>query len=188
MAADEAVIRSDQIAARLEALGVDASSIDKRTMSQLNKLESSIAIEVELYREARSEMKSHTLNVSTLSKASGISRATFYNKPLLRKYADAARQAYAIEDENAELERVKKELAEKSDALAKMLEREAELIVLAAENKRLKRRIEALSKYIDDMPNDIRAELGSWGLEPSGLGFAAKDKLPDDITASLRSI
>lgn len=188
METDEAVVGSDQVAARLEAMGIEPSSIDRRTLSQIKKLEEAIAIETERYRAARSEMKSHTLSVSTLSKASGISRATFYNKPLLRKYVDAARQAYAIKDESAELERLQKELSEKNEALAKMLEREAELVILAAENRRLNRRIETLRKYIDDMPNDIRAELESWGLEPSGLGFTATDKLPEDVNANLHTI
>lgn len=172
MAANEAVAAVDRVTEKLASMNEDPESIDKRTMAQLEKLEEAIAAEVERHRAARAEARAHAITVSNVSKASGISRATFYNKPLLRRYVDASRKSCGIDDEEAELERLREALAEKNRAVEGMIARDAELVVLAMENKRLRHKVETLEKYITDMPNDIRAELEAWGLEPSGLGFA----------------
>lgn len=190
MAANDNLAIDALVIERLTSMSIDPATIDKRTFEHLAQIEEAIIAEAASYRAARAEARTHHINVSNISKVSKISRATFYNKPLLREYLNDSRKTCGVGDEEAELERLKKTIAEKDETIEAMTMRDAELVVLASENKRLRHKIENLERYISDPPSDIRTELEAWGLESFDPGITtfgdealAKDKklqFPED--------
>lgn len=169
MAANEPLTAGERILGRLTSMGEDAKRLDKRTIEQLRKIEQAVAEELEGRKAALAKARSCDLSISRISKASGISRATFYNKPLLQSYVEAARADLEGEDDSL-VARLRARLEEKEEALKAMVARDAELVVMSAENRRLRNRVAALEKYIADMPSEVRADLEAWGHDPGKSG------------------
>lgn len=153
-----------RIADTLRAIGVSASDVDARTWAQLEQVEACVTSEVNLYRAAKEELRRHRLSIDSVHKLSGISRQTFYNKDgLLARYVERRRADEKVALESEASTALRKKLDEALTKIRKLEERDGELVILAAENERLRKRIEALDAYIKSMPDEIQQELESYG-------------------------
>ncbi|WP_261434105.1 hypothetical protein [Xiamenia xianingshaonis] len=79
--------------------------------------------------------------------ASGVSRATFYNKPLLAEYV-ALSKSEAVGNRGATASRA--ELEEANAKMRRLMERDGELVLALADNERLTKRVEALEAMLKD--------------------------------------
>ena len=134
----------DDIKATLEALGENYDSVDKITMKHLRKIEKAVADEVEKREQAITEAKSHNLSVASVSKASGVSHATFYNKPILSRYVNARKEILINRNTIDVADSLKKRLDEANRQLDAMHEQGAEIVQLHIENEKLKQRVRML--------------------------------------------
>ena len=137
------------IADKLAMLNVNLDDLDDRTMDQLRKIESAVIREEEALEKARAILRGKGFSISSISAASGVSRATFYNKPLLADYLEL-RKKDAMGDEPEATVR-KAELDEAKEKITKLMESDGELVLSLADNERLSKRIEALEAVLRDM-------------------------------------
>lgn len=154
----------EMVKATLAELGVEYDSQKSNTLAQLFRLEEAIACEIRLRKEA----DSHNLSVLSLSKLSGISRQTFYNKQILVDYIDRRKRNSGICAQEETETKLKSELEEAKSVIEKLMSRDGEIVLLKIENDRLKKRISSLEKYIEDM-QDNRA-----GALPEGVTVIAR--------------
>ena len=134
----------DDIKATLEALGENYDSVDKITMKHLRKIEKAVADEVEKRELAIAEAKTHNLSVASVSKTSGVSHATFYNKPILSRYVNARKEILINRNTIDVADSLKKRLDEANRQLDAMQEQGAEIVQLHIENEKLKQRVRML--------------------------------------------
>lgn len=171
MDGENALSLSETIDERLSKLDKRLGDFDSRTQAQLEKIERAIQSETALRRAAEAEAKRHDINVVAIATASGISRATFYNKPVLKEYVEEARQAEGFDSDKTELDALKERLREAEETIGKLKKRDGELVVMMAENDRLRKRVEGLESFIEKMPTDIRHDFEAMGIVipfPSG--------------------
>lgn len=136
--------REQDIRNTLEALGIDYEDVDKRTMKHLIKIENAVAEEMDKREQAIAEAKVHNLSVASISKASGVSHATFYNKPLLSRYVNARKEILINRNTIDVADSLKKRLDEANRQLDAMHEQGAEIVQLHIENDKLKARVRML--------------------------------------------
>lgn len=141
---------SDRIAETLASMGEDLSGVDGRTLRQLERLEGAISAEAGEVERLRLELRAHGMTVSEMAKASGISRATFYNKPLLARYLEARKAQLGIKGEDKALAAAVARAEEAERKVALMTERDGELVLAAANRRRLERRVESLEKALEE--------------------------------------
>lgn len=143
---------SGKVAATLRAMGVDPTSVDGRTLLQLEKIEAAISSEADAYRSAKADMRSHMLTIDNISKVGGVSRPTIYAKAELIRYIERRRGEEKVFCESERVESLKARLRDAEDRLAKMVNRDGELVVAHAEIERLRERIRRLEEYVGDVP------------------------------------
>ena len=141
---------SVRIAGTLAAMGEDPSAIDARTMRQLESLEAAVSSEAEAVERLHRELSAHGMSVSEMAKASGISRATFYNKPLLARYLEARRSQTGIGKADGALAAAVARAEEAERKVELMAQRDGELVLAAAERKRLEKRVESLERALEE--------------------------------------
>ena len=157
--------RDAKVLAALEACGQGADAIDDRTWGQIEKVEAAVLEEARLHREARAEARKHTLSIDSISKRSGVSRQTFYNKGgLLAGYTQQRRREEGVATDSEVLESLRRRLGEAEGKLAKMTDRDAKLVALYAENARLKDQVKRLMEFTDGIPRDLMEEIEASGV------------------------
>ena len=163
MARAENITDAQALSIVLDELEIPSADRDSRTMSQLTRIEAAITEEIEERDELRKRLHALNFSISEISSRSGVSRATFYNKPLLSKYVEHRRNQ-ELHDAGAEkLEAAKDRIAQLEDKVEKLLRRDGELVLAKMENDRLKKRVAALESYFDSIPQDIQEELTASG-------------------------
>lgn len=55
-------------------------------------------------------------------------------------------------------------LSEAEETIGKLRRRDGELVVMAAENERLRKRVEGLEAFIEKMPKDIKSDFEARGI------------------------
>lgn len=148
MASDEYIDNSDAIRETLANIGVDVADVDKITMKHLLKIEAAIEEEISLYEAAKRDQRAHSLSVSSVSQASGVSHATFYNKKILSEYVAARREQAGISNESEKIASLKERLEEAERQVKELNKRDARLVQALIENDRLKSENEILRKRI----------------------------------------
>lgn len=164
MADEKTLCLSDAIEKKLNAVGKCLKDIDPRTQNQLEKIEHAIQSESSLREKAEGEARAHEISIASIAKASGVSRATFYNKPVLKEYVESARDGEDSDSPKAESELLAKRLEHAEEVISKMQKRDGALVVMAAENERLRKRVEILEGFVTAMPNDIRQDFDARGI------------------------
>ena len=139
-----------RVAETLAGMGEDPSGVGGRTLQQLERLEGAISAEAREIERLRLELRAHSMTVSEMAKASGISRATFYNKPLLARYLEARKAQLGIKGEDKALAAAVARAEEAERKVALMAERDGELVISAAERRRLEKRVESLEKALEE--------------------------------------
>lgn len=147
MAGDEDLRVKNAVARKLEAMGVGGADMDARTAGQLEKIERALQAEEAELAKARATIRGRGFALSAVSAASGVSRATFYNKPLLAEYIELSK-AEAVGDAGATAP--KAELEEARERVRLLMERDGELVLALADNERLSKRVEALEAALED--------------------------------------
>lgn len=147
----------------LEAMGVDAGSLDVRTVGQLARMEPAIAGIAEAHRAAKAEMRRHMITKENVSKASGVSRPTINGKPVLERYIEFRRAEEGVLYENEVIASLKRRLKEAEEKVGKLALRDGELVAALAEVERLKDRNKRLEEYIGDIPPYMKEELEAAG-------------------------
>lgn len=147
----------------LDELEIPSEDRDGRTMSQLARIEAAITAGIEEREELRRRLNALNFSISEISNRSGLSRATFYNKPLLSKYVEHRRNQELHDADAEKLEAAKDRIAQLEDKVEKLLRRDGELVLAKMENDRLKKRVAALEGYFDSIPPDIQEELTASG-------------------------
>ena len=147
MAEEDGLSVHDAIAGKLAALGVSMAEVDARTLRHLEKVEVALQDEVERLERARATVRGRGFALSAISTASGVSRATFYNKPLLAEYVEHSKSE-AVGGPGGTASRA--ELDEANEKVRRLMERDGELVLALADNERLAKRVEALEAALDD--------------------------------------
>ncbi len=147
----------------LESMGVDAGSLDERTLGQLARIEAAIASIAEANRAAKAEMRRHMITKESVSKASGVSRPTINAKPVLERYIEFRRVEEKVFFENEQIRSLRRRLREAEKRVEMLVRRDGELVVALAEVERLKERNKRLEEYISDIPPYLQEELDALG-------------------------
>lgn len=147
MAGDKDLLMSGAIVRKLEAMGVDEADVNARTAGQLEKIENALRAEEAELSKVRATVRGRGFAFSAVSTASGMSRATFYNKPLLAEYVEFSK-AETVSNADATASRTELEETKKEAHL--LMERDSELVLTLAENERLSKSVEALETALED--------------------------------------
>ncbi len=148
MAESEGLNVREAVERKLIALGVDADDVNVRTLRHLELIEKAVQAEEERLKQAKATVRGRGFVLSAISAASGVSRATFYNKPLLAEYVALSRSE-AVGDIDATASRA--ELAAANAKVRRLMERDGALVLALADNERLAKRIEALEAALEDV-------------------------------------
>lgn len=131
------------IAAALKKLGVQ--DVGEKTFIQLVQVERAILQELETIKDLRKEALRHNLSVDSIHKLTGISRQTFYNKDrLLAEYVALRKSESFLGAESRSAEERSHRIADLEAAIQQMATRDSEIVLLSAENRRLKERVASL--------------------------------------------
>lgn len=162
---EHAAVREDaKVLAALAACGREADDIDERTWAQIEKVEKAILEEASLHKDAKAEAKRHMISIDAISKKSGVSRQTFYNKGgLLADYTQQRRRDEGVAADSEVVESLRRRLDEAETKLAKMTDRDAQLVALHAENVRLKSQVKRLMEFAEGIPSDLKEEIKATG-------------------------
>lgn len=128
----------------LKALGVNTDTVDKRTLGHLRKIEEAISREAEERKKAEAEVRRHNFSVSAISKISGVSHATFYNKAILSRYVNARKENVIARTATGASESLRQRLEEAQRQLDTMNKQGAQMVQLQIENDRLRKRVRML--------------------------------------------
>lgn len=161
-----AAVREDaRVLAALAACKREADDIDERTWGQIEKVEKAILEEASLHKDAKAEARRHMISIDSISKKSGVSRQTFYNKGgLLADYTQQRRKDEGIAAACEVAESLRRRLDEAEAKLAKMTDRDAQLVALHAENARLKNQVSQLMEFTEDIPSKLKEEIIASGV------------------------
>lgn len=164
--AEHAAVKGDpKVLAALDACGFEPAGLDERTWGQIEKVEAAVQEEAELHREAKAEARRHMLAIDTVSKKSGVSRQTFYNKGgLLASYTQQRRKDEGIASDSEQVESLRRRLDEVEGKLDKMIDRDAQLVALYAENAKLKDQVKRLMEFADGIPKNLMEEIEASGI------------------------
>ena len=147
MAEEDGLSVREAIARKLAALGVGMAEVDARTLRHLEKVEMAVQAEEEKLERARATVRGRGFALSAISAASGVSRTTFYNRPLLAEYVELSKSE-AVGDPGGTASRA--ELDEANEKVRRLMERDGELVLALADNARLEKRVKALEAALDD--------------------------------------
>ena len=164
--AEHAAVKGDpKVLAALEACGCEPAGLDERTWGQIEKVEAAVQEEARLHREAKAEARRHILAIDSISKRSGVSRQTFYNKGgLLADYTQQRRKDEGIVSDSELAESLRRRLDEVEGKLDKMLGRDAQLVALYAENAKLKDQLKRYMEFTEEIPRDLMGEIEASGV------------------------
>lgn len=140
-AADDAGELDKAIDETLELMDVNVDTVDKRTRGYLRKIELALRAEMELRAKLENGLREHNLSVSSISKASKVSRQTFYNRPVLSRYVNARHAKALGRSETAKNEALRRRIAALEKRLEDMEGQAVDMVQLHMENKELKRRL-----------------------------------------------
>lgn len=126
----------------LDKLGVNIDTVDGRTRSHLRKIETALKAELEARREAEAEVRRHNLSVVSVAKASGVSHATFYNRPILTRYVNQFRdgalgrtEASVVASLRRRLEEAQRQIDLMNEQGALMVQQQHEIELLKQKNR-----------------------------------------------------
>ena len=128
----------------------DASleTLSKGRIKQLKKVDDIIQEKLKRISEAKNCLQTSAINISTISAESGISRKTFYNNELLKKYVES----YTSDEEKVasakELEAAKLRIEELEKQVHDMVDRDIETGKLWHENEVLNKEIRNLKTQL----------------------------------------
>ena len=112
---------------RLTEMGIDPLHQDERTLKQLEAIQAAVEGEAERISEAR-RVAAHGMPIVRVAELSGVSRQTFYNKPLLMEYSEKAIREAGIEEGREVEARLRTLVAEHEEAIASFVKRDGELV------------------------------------------------------------
>ena len=95
---DEQMIRLEKF---LRDNGASTSTISEAQLRQLKSIDDAIQNKLTIISKANKAIREAGINVDSISRASGISRTTFYNNPILKTYVESysSRSTQATRDE-----------------------------------------------------------------------------------------
>lgn len=134
----------ETILVKLSYLGENIDAVDARTLGHLRKIERAIRDEADARRAGESEVKRHNLSVSSIAKVSGVSHATFYNKPVLTRYVALRRQEEIGRTEGSISANLRDRITELETEIKQYQRQGAEMVQIQIENDGLRTRIRML--------------------------------------------
>lgn len=90
------------INSKLLKMGMNYDEIPTAQQEQLKKIESAIDEMASDFSNAKKSLDENTVNIQTVSKRSGISRKTFYNNPVLKKYVELSKNRTPMKQNDAD--------------------------------------------------------------------------------------
>ncbi len=142
----------NRIQAFLAAHGASLDTLPKARVTQFEMANTAIQARKKAFEQAQAAMKQNSINVSTISADTGISRKTFYNNELLRLFVEE----FSVYEETAKKTSMTAEcenLRGKNKTLAEQIHR---FVLRDINIENLKHENAALSREIIEKNNRIR--------------------------------
>lgn len=162
----------------LKTRGLDTGSLPEQRIKQLQKVDGAIQKRLAAVFEARQALKDNSISVAAIAADSGITRKTFYNNEVLKKYVESFS---SVDGEPgklvkaSEIDSMKKRLDEQADAIAKMAARDVDIEAVRHETDELRKVIDGKDRQIrnlTEMYESVLAELHeerAGGLKSRGI-------------------
>lgn len=180
--------QADRINAFLAKHNASIDTISKRLLGQLVLVDN--AVQARLYKsaQARSNLRSSSVNIKTISEDTGISNKTFYNNELLGKFVES----FAADKEKtasaAELTAAKERIAELEQIVEDMINRDINDGKLLHENEMLNNTIKQNRTHISNLERQLaEARLAASRTEPGKvIAFPTAAKAAAPVTPTKR--
>ena len=164
---------NERIEAFLQLKGMSLGSVSRSRLEQLRRVDRAVTARLLAIEEARAVLAKNKINVAAVAEASGISRKTFYNVPMLQDYIqhlsgkptrneertggksrldDLKSQIEMLVAKDAATEDLKLELAEMGKALDR---KDAQIKSLQAANEGLRRNLAEARRRIPPAQGNI---------------------------------
>lgn len=130
---------SATLEALVASLGYEWDALDNRTKEQLSKVNEGMNRIAERRRKLREKLQTLNGSYASIAEESGLSRATLYNKNVIKELIEKQRFALGLSHDRTYEEQLRKELEDAKQTIAALVKRDAELVALKEENERLKK-------------------------------------------------
>lgn len=130
---------SATLEALVASLGYEWDALDNRTKEQLSKVNEGMNRIAERRRKLQEKLQTLNGSYASIAEESGLSRATLYNKNVVKELIEKQRFALGLSHDRTYEEQLRKELEDAKQTIAALVKRDAELVALKEENERLKK-------------------------------------------------
>lgn len=140
---------NEKIKNQLKELNINYEEQKSTVIKHLAKIESVLSVAENDYNSARAtlvELNKNRLNLLSISKATGISRQTLYNNPILKEYIEYSCNTRFGDNSKSEakdevIKQLQSKIAQLSETIDKLQVRDVENEILRHKNKELKKTI-----------------------------------------------
>lgn len=146
--------RLKRIDAFLAPYGASVTTLPASRSKQLEKVDEAIQRRLAAIKEAHGVLQKNSINVSTISVDTGISRKTFYNNEILRLYVEYYAEKVCTDDQaskTVEIESLKQKNEDLSQQVRKFVMRDIDTENLRQENFSLTLEVERLNRRIKSL-------------------------------------
>ncbi len=127
----------------------DENTISKPLYKKLELVEEEILKRKDSISQAEQSIRDNSINISSISIATGISRKTFYNNDLLSEFVS---NNSAVDKETKEaISKIKDKLDDSEQKLQKLLNRDVDQITVLNEVSKLRKELEHAQKRIKSL-------------------------------------
>lgn len=160
---------------RLRSMGVDPAFEKEKTLAQLESIQRAIDEEALRIEEAR-KIALRGMPTTAVSELSGISRQTFYNKPLLKEYAERAINDAGVAEDRNVVTRLKETVAEQKSAIDAFVRRDGELVEMEIKLRDVQAENDGLKAALSDAKETIEGLRKL--LRKAGIGETSGNIIP----------
>ena len=138
----------------LKGQGLDIGSMPRQRIKQLLMIDVVVQKRLQAIKQAQKIVKDNSISIVTIANESGITRKTFYNNEILKKYVESFT---SVDGEPgklvkaSEISNLKKRIAEQSEEIAKMAARDIDIENLRHEADELRKVISNKDRQIQNL-------------------------------------
>lgn len=121
---------NETIKKKLLLLEIDIDKLTQKQLDYLTKIEGIISDNMEKQEIALNELKSLGFSINSISDTTGISRQTFYNNPMLKKYIEFSIEEFNKENTYSKIKELKESMSEILEENTKMKYRDLSIELL----------------------------------------------------------
>ena len=140
---------------RLLQMNINYDLLTPKEQKYIERIETAVTAVFDRELQAIEYMSGNSVSVKGISKATGISRQTFYNNPLLMKYIDFCAKEFAKIDVSAGRNGDSEEIHRLNEEIAKLQARDVEYMEMKLQLSDAKREIQRLKEQIELERNGI---------------------------------